>query len=70
MKWRLVSRSRAHSERERSEPSIIRAKQFDGNAGDYVHARDKEGLAALHVACRQEWEEVVQELIDRGSRVD
>ena len=39
-------------------------------AGADVHVKDASGRTALHLACTQEWEEVVQALIDAGGRVD
>ena len=39
-------------------------------AGADVHAKDTNGKTALHYACDWELEEVVQALIDRGSRVN
>ena len=39
-------------------------------AGANVHAKDKDGRTALHWACSRDLEEVVQALINRGSRVD
>ena len=39
-------------------------------AGADVHVKDARGRTALHLACTQEWEEVVQALIDAGGRVD
>ena len=39
-------------------------------AGADVHAKDADGRTALHWACMGKLEEVVQALIDRGSRVD
>ena len=39
-------------------------------AGADVHAKDESGWTALRWACYMELEEVVQALIDRGSRVD
>ena len=40
------------------------------SAGADVHANDKLGYTALQLACHQQSEEVVQALIDGGSRVD
>ena len=39
-------------------------------AGADVHAKDTLGYTAFHFACEGQLEEVVQALIDRGSRVD
>ena len=39
-------------------------------AGADVHAKERFGRTALHLACEHQSEEVVQALIDRGSRVD
>ena len=39
-------------------------------AGADVHAKDTVGRTALYLACEHQLEEVVQALIDRGSRVD
>ena len=39
-------------------------------AGADVHAKDADGRTALHWACEWDLEEVVQALVDRGSRVD
>ena len=39
-------------------------------AGADVHAKDEGGWTALHWACERELEEVVQVLVDRGSRVN
>ena len=39
-------------------------------AGADVHAKDARGWTALHWACERELLEVVQALLDRGSRVD
>ena len=39
-------------------------------AGADVHAKDARGWTALHWACERELVEVVQALLDRGSRVD
>ena len=38
--------------------------------GADVHAKNMYGRTALHLVCGQELEEVVQPLVDRGSRVD
>ena len=40
------------------------------SAGADVHANDKLGYTALQLACHQQSEEVVQALLDGGSRVD
>ena len=39
-------------------------------AGADVHAKNMHGYTALHVACARKLEEVIQALIDGGSRVD
>ena len=39
-------------------------------AGADVHAKNMHGYTALHIACERQSEEVVQVLIDGGSRVD
>ena len=39
-------------------------------AGANVHAKDEDGRTALYWACSRDLEEVVQALIDRGSRMD